>query len=252
MPNDDLCALGLISVVNKPTHLDHFLDRLYTTQPLYENVKVIKSTIITEHSAIITRGDNLLIVDHNKTSQTHQIRKQSPAANANMLLFLQSFDWSVIFRLDDAQVAYDCFYDILLTLLDKYYPLRSVTVTSRDPPFITPYLKLLLRERNVLMRAGRLEKANALTLRIGKVITASNSNCFRDASRINNSRDLWDMVRKVTKKNVASPVNNSFTAEALNNHYAAISSDSSYTAPLPKHTCADLLEWPCEEQIFIL
>ena len=214
------------------------------------NIKVVKSTIKTEHSAIIARGDDLFIMDRNKTSINQKIRKQSPAANASILHYLQFYDWSAIYCLTDAQTVYNFLSDILIGLLDKYYPLRSVTITSRDLPFMTPYLKLLLREKNALMRSGRIEQANALAARIGKAITAFNSGWLSSANSINNSHDMWDKVRKVTNKTAATSANNSFTAEALNTHYAAISSDTSYTAPPPKHSCTEVLQWPCEEQIF--
>ena len=44
-------ALGLISVVDKPTHKGKKLDRIYTSQPLYNNSKVVQSPIKTFHRA---------------------------------------------------------------------------------------------------------------------------------------------------------------------------------------------------------
>ena len=51
-----------------------------------------------------------------------------------------------------------------------FYPVQYVTVTSRDPEFITPQVKAMLRRKNRLMRAGREEEAGALALQIGKII----------------------------------------------------------------------------------
>ena len=44
-------------------------------------------------------------------------------------------------------------------------------MTSRDPDFITPEIKIKLRRKNILKRAGRVEEAAALSVRIGKAIT---------------------------------------------------------------------------------
>jgi len=63
LPNDDFLSLGLHSLVNLPTHKGHLLDRLYCTQPLYTNIKVITSAINTAYQMIIARCDYLFISD---------------------------------------------------------------------------------------------------------------------------------------------------------------------------------------------
>ena len=56
-------------------------------------------------------------------------------------------------------------------LLDRFYPERQVTVTAADPRFITPIVKAMLRRKNRLMHAGRMEEADAMALRVRKAIT---------------------------------------------------------------------------------
>ena len=51
-------------------------------------------------------------------------------------------------------------YDMVTGLLNHFYPVRTITVTSRDPTYITPSIKAKLRSKNRMMRAGRIEKAN--------------------------------------------------------------------------------------------
>jgi len=57
--------------------------------------------------------------------------------------------------------------------LDRFYPKRTITVTSADPYFVTPAVKAMLRRKNRLMCAGRKEEADALAARVGTVITRS-------------------------------------------------------------------------------
>ena len=61
----------------------------------------------------------------------------------------------------------DLLYKRLHELLDIYYPERTVTITSSDPPFVTPVVKQLLRRKNVLMRSGKVEKVAALSIKMG-------------------------------------------------------------------------------------
>ena len=89
----------------------------------------------------------------------------------------------------------DRFYSILLATFNRIYPELKITITSRDPPFVTPLLKIQLREKNRLMRRGQLELAEALSQQIGKAIVAFNACVLHDASTGVESRDVWDTVR---------------------------------------------------------
>jgi hypothetical protein len=94
--------------------------------------------------------------------------KPTPQHNAIFKLNLQSVEWSTIpSSIDNTHSAFDTFYSCVTDLLNAHYPLRTVTLTSRDPPFMTPAIKAMLRHKNKLMRGGCLEEANALASRIG-------------------------------------------------------------------------------------
>ena len=58
----------------------------------------------------------------------------------------------------------------MLNILDYFYPIRSITITNRDPHFVNPAIKALLRKRNRL-RKGAVAAANSLTRRIGSDVT---------------------------------------------------------------------------------
>jgi len=53
------------------------------------------------------------------------------------LQHLQTIDFDFILQITDTQLAFDQFYDIAIQLLDKFYPERTVSITSRDPDYIT-------------------------------------------------------------------------------------------------------------------
>ena len=65
----------------------------------------------------------------------------------------------------NVQTEFDVFYDTALRLLNHFYPEHTITVTSRDPHYITPHIK-----------------ASALALRIDKDIVNRNQSRL---SRIN-------------------------------------------------------------------
>jgi len=71
-------------------------------------------------------------------------------------------------------LAHILVYTKVLYLLNRFYPLRTITVTSRDLRYITPEIKAKLRRKNKLMRAGRVEEAVAVAKRIAIDITKCN------------------------------------------------------------------------------
>ena len=138
----------------------------------------------------------------------------------------------------DPQQEFDRLYSVLLGLLDEYYPERTVTITSSDPPYVTPAIKHMLRQKNKLMRAGQVEQAGALAVKIGEAIKKF---CSAELSRVDvlaDSRSMWAKVRQLTgrSKSGNATENPAITADVLNDHYAAISTDASYTAPGIKST----------------
>ena len=74
-------------------------------------------------------------------------------------------------------------------MLGQFYPTSSVKLSKRDPPFVTPQIKLMLCKKNQLMRRGRVEAANALAIKIQRAIIARNLSNF---CRIDNVKERWE------------------------------------------------------------
>ena len=64
---------------------------------------------------------------------------------------------------------------ISMTRLNKLYPEKMVTMTNKDPDYITPAIKTKLKLKNKLLRKGRVEKDDALSRRIDLEIAKNNS-----------------------------------------------------------------------------
>lgn len=69
------------------------LDRIYCSQPLFEQVKVVQSTIFTKHRAVIAQVNNANIIDINKTRKSVSYRSHKPAQCAKFLDACVVFDW---------------------------------------------------------------------------------------------------------------------------------------------------------------
>ena len=141
LSNSDILSLGLSDCVYTPTHRGHNLDRVYCSGITYKHFKIVTSTVKTEHRAIVARSDDTVIADCNKVNRKLSIRKRSPQQHASLLSFMRNYSWQAILLSLNVQLATNDFYAVLQYLLDRFYPLSGITVTSRDPAFVTPKIK---------------------------------------------------------------------------------------------------------------
>jgi len=87
----------------------------------------------------------------------------------------------------------------MYSLLDRFYPERVITVTSTDPPFVTPSIKAMLRRKNRLMRAGRTDEATAMVKRIHTAITKQSLSWLRNMDTRKKTKETWAKVREVIR-----------------------------------------------------
>lgn len=227
--------MGLFSNLNSPTHRGHYLDRLYTNRDIYSGVKAITSNIKTEHSAIIANCDKSAITDFGKQRRQVQCRLHSNGQVASFLDTVKSFSFScMLTSCNNVQDAFNSFYYDMHYLLNKFFPVSNVTITSRDPPFMTPQIKLLLRRKNRLMHAGKIEMAQNISVQVQKLISKQNSSIFKFTDGFS-CKELWDKVNG--KRKCFTDNSFKFNAEELNEHFCSVSQDPDYELPSLKLSC---------------
>ena len=240
----------LTGIVHQPTRGSNVLDRVYVNDACYDAVKVVTSAVRSDHKAVIayTGAPPRQL---NKTRERRAFRRRSPTQHA---LFLEHASRVTIDVDDDASVQCnsDAVYAAMCDLLDAFYPERQVTVTSSDPRYITPAVKAMLRRKNRLMRAGRINEADAIAFRVRKVITRQSMKWLRDIDVRKNAKDAWAKVREITRGTSGGnrqPVSG-ITAQMLNEHYAATSTDANYQPTQAKHTTATRDQLISEHYVF--
>ena len=233
--------IGLTNIVNVAAHLGHFLDRIYCSDSTYVSTKAIKATVCTKHSAVIASAGSDCIIDYNKSRTLTSFRKHTPGQMSRFLTDSSYIDWSLVFSATDLQLSFDLFYKQILCMLNLHFPVSTVTLTSRDPPYVTPRIKSILRARNRHMHAGKLELAAACSEQVASLIAKANENRLVGLSGKTAPRTLWSEVNIALNRGKPSIINRSGTSldsSVFNAHYASVSADAHYTAPSPKHTCA--------------
>ena len=219
---DSLRRMGLNPEFEGPTHEGHSLDRVYATESLYRKAKTFKSTVRTKHMAVVMTSDHNTIFRNTSKSNdrtTHDLRLRTPSSLNMMQDYLSKQDWSFIYNCKSIEISFSSFYVFMKAALDLFFPIKRITIKSRDPPYMTPYLKHLLRRKNHLHRHGRLAAAEALATRINHLIARNNEATFDCLAR--GSRRLWSKVRRLRCGARECPVlDRKITADSLNLHYS--------------------------------
>src|SRR6218665_997760 len=150
---------------------------------------IMTSSDRSNHRAILATSETG-VLDRTKTSYQKTFSRRTPGQHAILLQQLALFD-SDAMEVTEPEAACNVFYSTLTGWLDQFYPSRTATMTFRDPPFITPELKHLLRRRNSLRRRNRDGEADALTLKIGHLIEKFNSRELRKLYKAKGTKELW-------------------------------------------------------------
>ena len=236
---------GLMSIVHQPTRGANILDRVYVSSDEYSTIRVVASTVRSDHSAVVAychTGQSTLPKSH----QRRIYRPITPDQHAQFLSHLSTIDINIAKSENNVQAESSHFYSEALELLNRFYPEKTITVSSRDPPWMTASLKAKLRRKNRLMRKGRVEEASALAKRISNTIENRNRSRLRtrDGGKMD-AKDVWAAVRRLTRRQRDAPAADGVSAEILNNHYALISTDPDYAAPRRKSSAK-----PAEDDYF--
>ena len=79
---------------------------------------------------------------------------------------LALYPWRNLLHCTDIGTLYEHFVNTVLTILAESVPCKNVVLGCRDPEYIAPVVKSLLRKRNRLRRHGHVEGANQLAQKI--------------------------------------------------------------------------------------
>ena len=128
----------------------------------------------------------------------------------------------------------ETFYITIWQKFEKSFPLIKVRTSTRDPPFISPLIKHLLKQRERPIKARDSEANTRIQTQINKLIRRNQLNAVRNESRKSKSgtKDWWSNINKITGRNDNKiPVTSFIDPNEINSFFRDISTDPCYTAP---------------------
>ena len=96
---------------------------------------------------------------------------------------------------DDIDAIYNDLIKVLKWHINAIIPTRNVSMRERDPSYITPRIKILLRKCNKLRRAGRIEQADYTAVNINRLIARNRSTALAGAKN-NDTKQLGQCLNR--------------------------------------------------------
>ena len=149
-----------MQLVKQCTHGKNVLDKVFTNRPDVFSTDVSQSLIQTKHKAVIVFPSNTSLNCHS-LSQCKVKLYDFRSHNIHYLRFMAAnADWSDCVECYDIQVLYVAFDHKIHDLNNKCIPMKEVTMRKRDPPFVTPLVRVMLEKWLKLRKKGHIEEAD--------------------------------------------------------------------------------------------
>jgi len=123
-----------------------------------------------------------------------------PKYSSDLCTALENYSWAgllktIQFSIIDVHTAFEEFNSILRYFMKIYIPQHTVCIKPKDPSFVTPLIKHLLRKRNLAMRRHKLEKDSALGKKINHLIVDKSKTMLSKVTT-SNTKQLLSVVKK--------------------------------------------------------
>ena len=143
---------GWNAMVDFPTRGESHLDNCLTNRPdLFERCYPIHVSTKSDHRGVILPAGTKLRPARRKV----YIRDRRQHKKQDLYLALAEEGWREVFQAEDVDEAVNKLESSMHAHLDRCMPVRVVTMSSRDPAWMTPLVKVMLRQKTKDLRSDR-------------------------------------------------------------------------------------------------
>ena len=183
---------GWNSLVDFPTRGDSHPDNCLTNRPdLFERCYPIQILIKTDHKGVLLPAHNKLRPVRRKVT----IRECRKHRKQPLYLALSSEDWSELLSSTNVDAAVSQLEAKLIALIDRCLPLKTVTMSSRDPAWMSPLVKTLLKKKS-RRSCNNKEQLATINRRISELICENRTHLAAPVG----SGGWWKTVDDITQR----------------------------------------------------
>ena len=137
-----LLTNGLSQLITFCTREENIIDIFATTKPSFYCQPVRLSPLgRSDHAGFFIQS-----IDHSFQSSSVQkimTRDFRQKNHDSFLSLLHRVEWASLLNVDSIDLSISIFNDLVCHFFDECFPIRSVRLRSNDPPWMTPFIKLL-------------------------------------------------------------------------------------------------------------
>ena len=141
-------------LIDKPTRevnsSSTLLDNIYTNESDSGNICTsgIMKTDFSDHFSIFSMSNHKI---NTKSNKTQMRRNFSESNKAKFYKAIKKIEWDTIYKIDDAQRAFEYFQGVILELFEKVFPLRKIEIKySNKLPWVTTGLRISIKQKHIL------------------------------------------------------------------------------------------------------
>ena len=139
-----LTVLRLLKqLVSGPTRNSATLDKIFTNiASWFQSPVILPAVTKSDHNTVLlTPSDS---PQRPKQQRIKVYRRISDSSRKTLLChYIMHLNWSPLFLLPDCASMISCFYSVILSSLDFFLPVISITKWSTDKPWVTPKFREL-------------------------------------------------------------------------------------------------------------
>ena len=152
---------AFFQIVNKPTRKDSLLSiiitdlrRFYVEPRIVDPIPVDegKKGAPSDHNGVLALPVSNIELEKKTSKELKYVRPMPESSIGEFTKSIDAVDWSLMMEGLDSSEMVDIFQKMSTDLQDIHFPLKKITVTSYDRPWMTEELKKLRRQRQRIYR----------------------------------------------------------------------------------------------------
>ena len=235
----------LKQTVKQPTRLNAKLDLVYTNMAEYYSEPKVEAALgLSDHQIVWCQPKPSFSAPAPR-KWTKEARICSHNRKALFASDLEKVNWTPLYRTTSCQEKYAIFERIMLPLLEKHFPVKTVTRVESEKPWVTDSFREAVRQRQEAFRSNKSlypvlrNKVNRLrkSLRkqhysnfVSNLDDRQHHNWWKEVKSLTGQQSNGDPL--CTLKDSIAGGDETLLAEMINTFFASVSSDLPPLDPL--------------------
>ena len=183
-------------MVNFTTRKEAKLDNILTSNwQYYHETEAVENLGCSDHKSVLMRPK---LKHKKKICKKIIIEDKRDQFKKSLFEKFQNINWTQMTNEPNVNKQVTTLYQTIENLMMECIPKRTITITNKDPPWVTPLIKDVLNQKHKASKAGNHNKVKALAKKVEKLAQKSKINVLKDERFENQkgSAKWWKLVNK--------------------------------------------------------